>query len=58
MQKDFQLGSEDNNDVLCVGQRVCWKTEGSIYFIQVDQERCIAELCEIELEKGLADTEF
>ena len=58
IQKDVQMGSEDTNGVLFVGQRVCWKTEGSNSFIQVDQERCIAEPVEIKLDKGLPDTEF
>ena len=41
IQKDFQNGLEDANGAVFVGQRVCWKTEGSAYFIQVDQERAI-----------------
>ena len=40
IQKDSQIGSEDTNDVLCVGQRICWKTDSSNSFIQVDQDRC------------------
>ena len=42
IQNDFQIGSEDANTVLFVGQRACWKTEGPHSFIQVDQERCMA----------------
>ena len=41
IQKDCQIGSEDTNDVLFVGQGVCWKTEDNKSFIQVDQERDI-----------------
>ena len=51
IHKDFQIGSEDTNDVLFVGQRVCWNTAGSISCIQVVQEQCIEELGEIELRK-------
>ena len=25
IQKDYHIGSEDTNDVLFVGQRVCWE---------------------------------
>ena len=46
IQPDFHIGSADTNDVLFWGQRVCWKTEGSNFCIQVDQERCITELGE------------
>ena len=42
IQKDYQIGSEDTNDVLFVGQGVRWKTEDNKSFIQVDQERGIA----------------
>ena len=31
IQKDFQIGSEDTNEILFVGARVCWKTEGSTF---------------------------
>ena len=51
-KKDFQIGAEDTKDVLCVGQRVCWKMEGSNYAIQVDRERSIEELGEIEFDKS------
>ena len=30
IQKDYQIGSEDTNDVLFVGQGVLWKTEDRI----------------------------
>ena len=38
LQKEFQIGPADTNDVLFVGHRVCWKTEGSNSYIQVDQK--------------------
>ena len=33
IRTDFQIVSEDVNDVLLVGQRVCWKTEDLKSFI-------------------------
>ena len=56
--KDCQIGPEDAHDVSLVGQRVCWKTEGSNSFIQVDQERCIEELGELEFDSSLPDTDY
>ena len=41
-----------------VSQGVRWKTESNKAFIQVDQERCIEELGEIEFDKKLFDTDF
>ena len=41
IQDYFRIGSEDTNDVLFVGQRVCWQTEGLTSFMQVDQEGCV-----------------
>ena len=58
IQKDLPIGSEATNGVLCVGQKVCWTTEGSNTFIQVDQERCIEELGEFEFDKSLPDTDY
>ena len=54
-KKDFQIGSEDTNKVLFVGQRVCWKTDGSKSDIQVNQARCVADLGEIDFDKKLLD---
>ena len=34
---DYHIGIQDINVVLCVGRRVCWETEGSKSFIQVDK---------------------
>jgi len=41
LQRDYQVGSEDTNDVLFGGQGVRWKTENNQSCIQVDQERAI-----------------
>ena len=58
IHKDYQIGSEDTNDVFFVGQGVRWKTENSKAFIQVDQERGIEELGEIDFGKKLPDTDY
>ena len=58
IHKDYQIGSEDTNDVLFVGQGVRWKTEDNSSCIQVDQERGIQELGEIEFDNKLRDTDF
>ena len=41
IQKDYQIGAEDTNDVLFVGQGVRWTTEDNKSFLQVGQERVI-----------------
>ena len=51
IQRGYQIGSQYTNDVLCVGQGVRWNTENSQSFIQVDQERAIEELGEMEFYK-------
>jgi len=51
LRKDFQVGSEDLNDVLFVGQRCKWMKD----HIQVDQERAVEELSEVQLDTGLRD---
>ena len=58
IEKYYQIGSEYTNDVLFVGQGVRWKTEDNKSFIQVDQDRGIEELGEIEFDKKLRDTDF
>ena len=58
IQKDYQIGSEDTHDVLFVGQGVRWKTENNMACIQVDQERGIEELGEIDFDKKLLDTDY
>ena len=56
LRRDFKVGSEDLNDVMFVGQRVKWCDRGtSKARIQVDQERKVEELSEIEFDKSLKD---
>ena len=55
IKMDYQIRSEDINNVLFVGQGVCWKTEDQDLFIQVDQGRSI-ELGENEFDNSLLDS--
>ena len=42
LKKDFQVGSEDWNDVLLTGQRIRWKEDPHLGpSIEVSQERAI-----------------
>ena len=34
LRRDFKVGSEDKNDIMCVGQRIRWHKDG---YIRVDQ---------------------
>ena len=53
LRKDFQVGSEDWNDVLITGQRIRWmKDPQSGPSIEVSQGRGIEELGEIPVEKN------
>ena len=56
LRRDFKVGSEDTNDIAFVGQRVRWINKGKKDArIQVDQERKVEELSEIQLEPSLRD---
>ena len=57
LRKDFQVGHEDLNDVMFVGQRVRWvdKDNPSKAHIKVDQTKKIEELSEIAFDKSLKD---
>ena len=53
LRKDFQVGSEDWNDVLFTGQRIRWmKDPQSGPSIDVSEERAIAEFEEFPVEKN------
>ena len=55
-RKDFQVGSEDKNDCVFVGQRIQWKTdEKHGPYINVYQNVAINELQGITFEKTLKD---
>ena len=51
IRNTFQVGSEDLNDVLFVGQRIRWQDTCLV----VDQEKAIEEIHEIEFDKTLKD---
>ena len=56
IRKAFQVGSEDKNDCVFVGQRTQWKTdEKQGPYINVHQNVAIDELQEITFEKHLKD---
>ena len=45
IRKDFQVGSEDKNDVMFVGQRIRWRHhETSRHYISVDQKLAVKQL--------------
>jgi hypothetical protein len=51
IRKDYQIGSEDKDDVVFTGQRLRWFGQTLV----CDQERAIEELSEIPLEKSMKD---
>ena len=57
IRETFQVGSEDKNDVLFVGQRVRWKTlnNNPKGCLEVDQEKAVEEIHEVEFDKSLKD---
>ena len=56
LRKDFQVGSEDKNDCLFVGQRIQWKQDDKHgWYINVHQNVAIDELQEITFDKHLKD---
>ena len=59
LRRDFQVGSEDINDAMFVGQRVRWMDwynarEGGAH-IRVDQEKKVEELESVVYDKSLGD---
>ena len=46
LRKEYQIGSEDRNDVVFTGQRVSWKSKTVV----VDQDKAVEELSEIDRE--------
>ena len=57
LRKDFEVGHEDLNDVLFVGQRIRWadKDKPQKAHIRVDQEKKIEELSEIAFDSSMRD---
>ena len=50
-KKDYQIGSEDKNDVVFTGQRIRWQGNTLV----VDQDKAVEELAEVHIEKNLSD---
>ena len=50
-RKDFQVGSEDIDEIVFTGQRIRWKGNTLV----VDQDKAIEELSEIQFDKALKD---
>ena len=70
LRKDFQVGSEDKNDIMFVGQRIRWigkdasasatknttvTAQADKHYIRVDQKVQIEELEEVKFDKSLKD---
>ena len=51
LRKDYQVGSEDKDDIVFTGQRLRWLNNA----IVMDQDKAVEELSEIQLEKKLND---
>ena len=56
IRKDFNVGSEDKNDIMFVGQRIKWKTHDKFGpYISADQKLAVDAVEEIKFEKSLKD---
>ena len=54
--KDYQVGSEDWNDVTVTGQRISWVNDSqSGSYIEVSQQKAIDELMEIAVERNMRE---
>ena len=56
LYKQFTVGSEDKNDIEFVGQRIRWIQGKDGWHVQVDQNKCIDELQEVDFDKTLKDS--
>ena len=56
IRKDFNVGSEDKNDIMFVGQRIKWKTHDKHGpYISCDQKLAVDAVEEIKFDKNLKD---
>ena len=56
IRKDFNVGSEDKNDIMFVGQRIKWKKHDKHGdFISCDQNLAVDQLEEIKVDKQMKD---
>ena len=53
LRKDFQVGSEDTENVIFTGQRIRWMKD----VLVVDQDKAVEELTTIPVESHLKDSE-
>ena len=51
IRTDFQVGSEDTDEIVFTGQRIRWNGKTLV----VDQDMAIEELSEIQFDKSLKD---
>ena len=55
IRKDFNIGSEDKNDIVFIGQRIKWKTHDKYGpYISADQKFAADAVEEIKFEKSLS----
>jgi hypothetical protein len=56
LRKDFEVGHEDHNDAMFVGQRIHWREKGKPNgHIEVDQNVKIEELTEVNFDNSKGD---
>jgi hypothetical protein len=51
IRQDFQVGSEDMDEILYTGERIRWKGNSLV----ADQDKAPEELSEIQFDKSLKD---
>ena len=58
IRKDFNVGSEDKNDIMFVGQRIKWKNHEKFgSYVSCDQKLAVDQLEEIKVEKHMKDND-
>ena len=58
IRKDFNVGSEDKNDIMFVGQRIKWKNHDNFgSYVSCDQKLAVDQLEEIKVEKHIKDND-
>ena len=58
IRKDFNVGSEDKNDIMFVGQRIKWKNHEKFgNYVSCDQKLAVDQLEEIKVEKHMKDND-
>ena len=58
IRKDFNVGSEDKNDIMFVGQRIKWKNHEKFgNYVSCDQKLAVDQLEEIKVDKHMKDND-